>query len=99
MTYFTITSFPDVGSGWKEARLSLSGVAVCLEMMGLHVTTRHNPEGHIAPKLVPRERPLLPDRVLRLVFPRAVHVDALQFSDVLDRDRREDALAKGFDIV
>ncbi|WP_226377352.1 hypothetical protein [Burkholderia savannae] len=48
-------------------------------------------------KLMARKRPLLPECVLRLLLPRAVHVDTLQFSDILDRDSRKDALTKGFD--
>src|ERR1700687_1772756 len=47
MMYFTTNSFPYVGSGWKEPRLSLSAVIHLPGKTGYHAATRHNPEGYI----------------------------------------------------
>jgi hypothetical protein len=47
MMYFTMNSFPYVGSRWKESRLSLSGVVHLPRKMGYQEATRHNPEGYI----------------------------------------------------
>src|ERR1700680_2865178 len=52
MMYFTTNSFPYVGSGWKEPRLSLSAVIHLPGKTGYHAATRHNPEGYIVPQRV-----------------------------------------------
>src|SRR5882672_290621 len=53
--YFTTNSFPYVGSGWEEPRLSLAGVVHLPGKMGYHAATRHNPEGYIVPQRMRRD--------------------------------------------
>src|SRR5260370_31061441 len=55
MMYFTTNSFPYVGSGWKEPRLSLSAVIHFPGKTGYHAATRHNPEGYIVPQRMRRD--------------------------------------------
>src|ERR1700676_5760243 len=50
MMYSTTNSFPYVGSGWKESRLSLSGVVHLPGKTRYRAATRHNPEGYIVPQ-------------------------------------------------